>query len=209
MNKTLLASVAVLSLALAAPAFAQDANAEVNANATVGAAGGGGTGAVVGAIVGGPIGAVIGGFAGAVIGAEAGVAATTVDYATAHPVSPVVIDGTANVGYVVPETVTINPVDGDPAYGYIYANGRVWIVDMNSRALVQSPGYVVSQASLDYAVNNPVGSVNAQGDVVVGTVLPGDVTLTAVPDDTAYGYVYLNDRPALVDMSSRTVVWVR
>ncbi len=54
-----------------------------------------------------------------------------------------------------------------------------------------------------------MGSVNAQGDVVVGTVLPGDVTLTAVPDDTAYGYVYLNDRPALVDMSSRTVVWVR
>lgn len=206
MKTMILASVAALSLAVAAPAIAQD---KTDAGATIGATGGGAGGAALGFLAGGPIGAVIGGFAGAVIGAEAGVSATTVEYAGAHPVEPVVIDGAVDVGTAVPESVKIYPVEGDNQYGYIYANGRVWIVDESNRTLVQSPGYVVSQSSADYAMNNPVGSTNVNGDVVVGYAVPADVQVTAVPNDNYYGYVYLNDRPALVDMSNRTVVWVK
>jgi hypothetical protein len=203
MKTILMASVAALSLALAAPAFAQDANA----GATIGATGGGATGAVVGGLLGGPIGAVIGGFAGAVIGAEAGVATSTIEYAGANPVAPVVIDGAVDVGYVVGEDVTVYPVEGDAQYGYIYANGRVWIVDLETRALVQSPGYLVSQTSADFATANPIDPIEAEGDVVVGYVLPEGATITPVPDDSYYGYVYIDGRPALVDTSSRTVVW--
>jgi hypothetical protein len=206
MKKMLLASVAAISLGLAAPAFAQG-TVDANAGATIGATGGGATGAVVGGLVGGPIGAVVGGFAGAVLGAEAGVATSTIDYASANPVDTIVIDGAVDIGYVVPENVTIYPVEGDAQYGYIYANGRVWIVDLTTRTLVQSPGYLVSQTSTDFAVANPVDPIEAQGDVVVGYVLPDGTTITPVPDDSYYGYVYIDGRPALVDSSSRTVVW--
>ena len=203
MKKLLLASVAALSLAAAVPAFAQDANA----GAVVGATGGGATGAVIGGIIGGPIGAVVGGFAGATIGAEAGVAASSVDYAMAQPVEAIYFDGTADVGLVVPAEVTIYPIEGDDQFGYIYANDRVWIVDLETRTLVQSPGYLVPQASADFAVNNPIGSVNLDGDIVVGYVVPADVELTQVPD-SSYSYIYIGDRPALVDSSTRAVVWL-
>ncbi|QQR38821.1 DUF1236 domain-containing protein [Devosia rhizoryzae] len=206
MKNLLLASVAALSLGLAAPAFAQG-TVDADAGAAIGATGGGTTGAVVGGLLGGPIGAVVGGFAGAVIGAEAGVASSTIEYAGANPVAPVTIDGDVAVGYVVPQDVTVYPVQGDDQYGYIYANGRVWIVDNNTRALVQSPGYLVSQSSADYAIANPIDPIEAQGDVVVGYVLPEGATITPVPDDSYYGYVYINGRPALVDNSSRTVVY--
>ena len=203
MKKLLLASVAALSLAAAVPAFAQDADA----GAVVGATGGGATGAVIGGIIGGPIGAVVGGFAGATIGAEAGVAASSVDYAMAQPVEAIYFDGTADVGLVVPAEVTIYPIEGDDQFGYIYANDRVWIVDLETRTLVQSPGYLVPQASADFAVNNPIGSVNLDGDIVVGYVVPADVELTQVPD-SSYSYIYIGDRPALVDSSTRAVVWL-
>ncbi|MNV85871.1 hypothetical protein D3C71_1798550 [compost metagenome] len=55
---------------------------------------------------------------------------------------------------------------------------------------------------------NPVDPVNAEGDVVVGYVLPQDVTVHEIPDSTTYGYVYIDGRPALVESSSRTVIWV-
>ncbi|UYN99201.1 MAG: DUF1236 domain-containing protein [Devosia sp.] len=209
MKKTLMASVAALSLAISMPAFAQDAGTvDADAGAVIGATGGGTTGAVVGGLIGGPIGAVIGGFAGAVIGAEAGVATSTIEYAGANPVEPVLIEGALDVGYTVPEAVTIYPVDGDENYGYIYANGRVWIVDLNNRTLVQSPGYLVSQSSADFAIANPVDPIEAEGDVVVGYVLPEGATITPLPDDQFYGYVYIDGRPAVVDASTRTVVWI-
>lgn len=211
MNKILLASVAALSLGLAMPAFAQDkvvgTQSEAEAGAVVGATGGGATGAVIGGILGGPVGAVVGGFAGATIGAGAGVEASTVEYATANPVEPIYFDGAANVGFIVPADVTIYPIEGDPLYGYIYANDRVWVVDLETRALVQSPGYLVPQASADFAIANPVASVEVEGDVVVGYVLPDGTELSVVPE-SSYSYVYIGDRPALVDTSTRTVVWV-
>ena len=215
MKKILLASVAALSFAAAVPAFAQDKVVGVEtqtnneaAGATVGAAGGGTTGAIVGGLLAGPIGAVIGGFAGATIGAEAGIAAASIDYAGANPVEPIYFDGNADVGFVVPADVTIYPIEGDAAYGYVYANDRVWIVDLSTRALVQSPGYLVPQTSADFALANPVTPLEFQGDVVVGQVLPSGAVVSTIPD-SRYGYVYFGDRPALVDAQTNTVLWVR
>ena len=207
MKKLLLASLATISLAAMTPAIAQEAGSDADAGAVVGASGGGATGAVVGGVLGGPIGAVIGGFAGAVIGAEAGIAATSVDYAMANPVEPIYLEGNAELGFVVPAEVTVHPIQGDDRYGYVYANDRVWIVDMESRAFVQSPGYLVPQASADFVVSNPVDPVELEGDVVVGYVVPEAVELTPVPD-SSYAYIYIGDRPALGDSATRTVVWM-
>ncbi len=213
MKKILMASVAALSLAAAIPAFAQDkvvgveSSSNAKAGAVIGATGGGTTGAVIGGLLGGPIGAVIGGFAGATIGAEAGIETASVDYVVANPVEPIYIEGNADIGFVVPAEVNVYPIQNDPAYGYVYANDRVWIVDLQSRALVYSPGYLVPQTAADFAVANPVTSFEAQGDVVVGYVLPDGTEISTIPE-SRYGYVYLNDRPALVDSSSRTVVWI-
>ena len=84
MKKLLLASMAVLALGVAAPAFAQSQPDRTAAplSAAPPAAPAARPSA---SSLGGPIGAVIGGFAGAVIGAEAGVAATTVQYAGDQP----------------------------------------------------------------------------------------------------------------------------
>lgn len=213
MKKILMASVAALSLVAAVPAFAQDkvvgveSSSNAEAGAVIGATGGGTTGAVIGGLLGGPIGAVIGGFAGATIGAEAGIATSSIDYVAAHPVEPIYLDASTDIGFVVPAEVNVYPIEGDAQYGYIYANDRVWIVDLQTRALVQSPGYLVPQTAADFALSNPTASIEAQGDVVVGYVLPDGTEVSTIPD-SRYGYVYLNDRPALVDSSSRTVIWI-
>ncbi|HTN62775.1 MAG TPA: DUF1236 domain-containing protein, partial [Devosia sp.] len=152
---------------------------------------------------------VIGGFTGATLGAVTGVAASTVEYAGNHPVEPIYLDSGVDVGLVVPPDVAVYPVEGDDRYGYIYANDRVWIVDLQTRALVQSPGYLVPQVAADYAIANPVAPVSVTGDVIVGYVIPNDVVLTPIPDSRSYSYLYINDRPVLVDNNSRTVVYVR
>ncbi|WEK04063.1 MAG: DUF1236 domain-containing protein [Candidatus Devosia phytovorans] len=214
MKKILLATVATLSLAAAVPAFAQDVVVGVEstdneaAGATIGATGGATTGAVAGGLVGGPIGAVIGGFAGAVLGAEAGVATASVDFASANPVEPIYFDGSADIGYVLPGDVVVYPIQGDPAYGYVYANDRVWIVDLQTRALVQSPGYLVPQTYSDYVLANPVDPIDPTGDLVVGEVLPDGSVIQTIPD-SPYGYVYYGDRPAMVDSRTNTVIWIQ
>lgn len=211
MKQLLLASVAALALGIAMPAFAQDVligtENDVEAGATIGAGGGGIAGATVGAVLAGPLGAAIGGFAGATLGAEAGIETSVVDYAGAHPVEPIYLESALDIGYVLPPDVVIYPVETDPSYGYIYANDRVWIVDLQSRALVQSPGYLVTQTYVDYAIANPIDPVPLQGDVVVGYVVPPDVALTPVPQ-SSYSYVYIEGRPALVESTSRAVVWI-
>lgn len=209
MKKLLLASVAVLALGATSPSFAQMSNDDADGGAAVGGAAGGAAGAGVGFLLGGPIGAVIGGFAGAVIGAEAGIEATTVEYAAANPVEPIIVEGGVDVGYVLPAEVTIHAVEGDPTYGYIYANNRVWIVDNASRELVYSPGYTVAQTSADFATGNPTTSISIEGDVAAGFVVPQDVELVAIPEDPSYSYVYINERPALVDNSTRAIVWIQ
>lgn len=147
MKKILLASVAALTL-LAGPVMAQDVvvakEGNPEAGAAVGGAAGGATGAVVGGLIFGPIGAVIGGFTGATIGASAGVEASSVDYVRLHPTEPVMFDGNVDVGYVVPDAVVLNPIEGDAKYGYFYTNDRAYFVDLSNRTIVYSPGTVVA-----------------------------------------------------------------
>ena len=140
----IIASAALLAPTLAHAQIIKNANEAEAGGAVVGGTAGGATGAIVGGLIFGPIGAAIGGFAGATIGAEAGVQASSVDYVRLHPTDPVVIDGTIDVGYAVPEAIVIHPIEGDPTYGYFYTNDRVYFVDLSNRAVVYSPGIVVA-----------------------------------------------------------------
>ena len=59
-----------------------------------------------------------------------------------------------------------------------------------------------------YVKANPTTSITIDGDVSPGFVLDADVDLIDVPDARGFAYVYVDDRPALVDARSRTVIWV-
>jgi len=139
MKKLLIVGLATAILC-SGPAIAQSASG----GAVVGGAAGGMAGAAAGAVIFGPLGAAIGGFTGAVIGADAGVDDKTIEYVRVHPTDPVVIDTEPTVGYVVPDTITIQPIESDPAHGYFYTKDRVWIVDMSNRQVIYSPGVVVA-----------------------------------------------------------------
>jgi hypothetical protein len=207
MRKILLASVAVLALGAALPAYSQERlSTDEKAGAVVGGTAGAVTGGTIGFFLGGPIGAVIGGFTGATLGGAAGVSASSVDYASNNPIDTVIIDGDLDVGYVVPDDVTIAEVPDDPRYGYIYANNRVYIVDRDSREVVQSPGFLIPNHVVAYVQDNPVDDVQFDGDFAAGAEFSGD--LTAIPDDNFYGYVYVNGHPALVERSTHRIVWV-
>ncbi len=196
MRKSLMIGAALLSLAVAMPAYA----------AGVGATTGATTGATLGFVFGGPIGAVIGGFSGAAIGSTTEDAAVT--YAGNHPVEQVYVKDRLGVGYKVGTSIKIHAIDGDDAHGYFYANNRVWIVDRSTGEVVASPGFVVSENAVTYVKKHPTASVRISGKVAPGLVLDSNVALTDIPDANGYSYVYVDNRPALVDAGSRTVVWV-
>ena len=126
------------------------------------------TGGTIGFFLGGPVGAVIGGFTGAAIGGAAGVSAASVDYAANNPVDTVIIDGDLDVGYVVPDDIVLAEVPDDPAYGYIYANNRVYIVDRETREIVHSPGFLIPNDVVSYVEGNPVDDVEFDGDLAAG-----------------------------------------
>ena len=202
MRKLMLASAAILVLGAASPALASDAGAAAGGSV------GGATGATAGFFIGGPVGAVIGGFTGAVLGASAGVSATSVDYVDRHPVTPVSLDASVGVGDQIGTDITVYPIAGDPEHGYIYANGRAFIVTLSDRTIVQSPGYYVPKQSMDYARNNPTASIAIDDDVVPGYKLHSSVKLGALPGNDTYSYVYINNRPAMIDTRSHVVVWI-
>jgi hypothetical protein len=205
MRNLLLATVAVFALGAAAPAMAQ--SNDKAAGAAVGGAAGGVTGGTIGFFLGGPIGAVIGGFAGATIGASAGVSASTIDYAARNPVDPIYLDADVDVGARLGDNVRIYEVEGDPKYGYVYANNRVYIVDRDTREIVHSPGYVIPASTVAYVKAHPSADVRFSGEVAPGVKLSGDFDFAAIPDDPGYSYVYIDGHPVLVDNSSRVVVW--
>lgn len=218
MRKLLLAGTAIAAFAIA-PAFAQeppvdnsnqyDTQSSQTTNPAVGAGGGAATGAVAGAVVGGPVGAVIGGFAGAVIGAATSVPEPARQYVVAHPVAPVAVEQPVQAGMVVPASATLTPIPDYPEYSYVYIDGRPVIVKAQSREVVYSPGYVVPDRTISYVEQNPVDPVTVDTTITTGSVIPPDVRIVPVPDDPAYGYVYTESGPVLVNQGSRTVVWTR
>lgn len=206
MRKLLLLGVALASLGAASPVLAQSSQ---TGDAVAGATVGGATGGTIGFLLGGPVGAIVGGWAGAVIGGEAAVSDASIRYAGENPVDVVYLDSDLTVGAEVAADVTIHPIEGDDQYGYIYANNRVYIVDLDTREVVQSPGYLIPNDTVAFVESNPTASVSIDGEIGPGFTLDADVALNDIPDNRTYQYVYINDRPALVDSSSRTVVWVR
>ncbi|UXN60730.1 DUF1236 domain-containing protein [Phyllobacterium zundukense] len=137
------------------------------------------------------------------------------DYVIAHPADPVVIEGDLSQGYVVPETIVVRPIPESPGYGYIYVDGRPVIVSMENREVVYlsddagiAPRAVPDEV-ISYIETNPTDPVVIDGDITTGTVIPDDVPLVAVPDQPRYSYVYVQDRPALIERETRRVVWVR
>lgn len=206
MRKLFLLGVAMVSLGAAAPALAQSTD---DAQAAVGATAGGATGGTIGFLLGGPIGAIVGGFAGAVIGGEAAVSEDSIRYAGENPVDVVYLDSDLSVGSQLDSEIEVYSIEGDQQYGYVYANSRVYIVNLEDRTIVQSPGYIVPNDAVTYVEANPTASISIDGDVTAGFQIDADVQLSDVPDRRNYKYVYINDRPALIDAQTRTVIWVR
>jgi hypothetical protein len=201
MRKFILAGAALLTLSTALPAFAQDNDA-----AAGGAIVGGTTGGTIGFLLGGPVGAIIGGFSGALIGGTVSDAA--VQYAGNNPVEQVYLDTDLEVGATVSGDVTLYPIEGEADLSYFYANGRVWIVTTSTGEIVSSPGYVIPESAVAYVKANPTASITIEGDVAPGFVLDADAQFTDIPEARGYAYFYVDDRPALVDTRSRTVIWI-
>jgi hypothetical protein len=58
-----------------------------------------------------------------------------------------------------------------------------------------------------YIVEHPVESVRIQGRIERGAELPDSVVIHEIPQDPDYGYVYVDQRPVVVKMDSRKVVY--
>jgi hypothetical protein len=61
----------------------------------------------------------------------------------------------------------------------------------------------------EYVVREGRSSVVYDGDIAVGTVLPGEVEIYAIDEpsiDTDYRYAVINDRRVIVEPSSRRVI---
>ncbi|WP_347139680.1 DUF1236 domain-containing protein [Paracoccus sp. SSK6] len=58
-----------------------------------------------------------------------------------------------------------------------------------------------------YVLENKTESVVIDGGVAVGTAIPQTATIQTIPN-SQYQYVYVNDRPVLVDPQTRQVIYV-
>ena len=58
-----------------------------------------------------------------------------------------------------------------------------------------------------YVLEHKTESVVIDGDVAVGTAVPEAVQIQTIPD-AQYGYVYVQDRPVLVDPQNRQIVHI-
>jgi hypothetical protein len=205
MRKFLALGVALATLSVAVPALAQDNDSDAAAGATVGAA----TGGTLGFFLGGPIGAIFGGFTGAVLGADVAVDEASIRFAGEHPVEAVVLEGDLDIGASLGADIVIHEIEGDDEFGYIYANNRVWIVDLETREIVHSPGFFVREDVIAFVEENELDPIEFEGELETGLVLDADIEVAEIPDDPNFGYVYIDGRPVLVELDSRTVIWVR
>ena len=126
MRKLLMIGAAVAALSVATPAMARDAGTVVGGTA------GAWTGGTIGFILGGPIGAVIGGSAGAVIGAS-----VLSDDVRFDDDGYVDIDADIRLGFVVGDDVRLRHIEGEADYGYFRANGQIYVVDLDTREVVE------------------------------------------------------------------------
>ena len=71
----------------------------------------------------------------------------------------------------------------------------------------QVEAIVPEPAVVEYIAATPVNPYAVEGEIVVGAVLPAEVTLYEVPG-SAYGYTIVNGNKVLVDVTSRAVVYI-
>jgi hypothetical protein len=65
----------------------------------------------------------------------------------------------------------------------------------------------VSSTSVEYAGNNPVESVEVDGELAPGAAVPSGVTVYPIEGDDAHGYFYANGRVWIVDLATNTLVF--
>ena len=67
----------------------------------------------------------------------------------------------------------------------------------------------------DASVANPrivtiqTHQVTVDGDLTAGYVVPESVVIHEIPDSPEFGYIYVDNRPVVVKMDTRKVVYVR
>lgn len=130
MRKILLIGVAAAALLAAAPAQADDKGLIIGGTA------GAWTGGTIGWFIGGPIGAAIGASTGAAIGASV-LSDRDFDYIRADGGADLYVDADLDIGHVVGPDVRIRAVRGDNDYGYFRSNGRIYVVDLDTREIVE------------------------------------------------------------------------
>jgi len=211
MRKILMAGAA-LALIGATAAHADDADKEVLGGTAMGAAG-----ATAGAVVGGPVGAIVGGVVGFAIGAEAAVPEDARVYVMENPTPPVVLDGQLSADTRFNDTVTLTPIPEHPDLAYVYVDNRPVIVRVDSRQVIYAPEVEttasissdVPEATITYVERHPIEPVVLEGPVEAGVVVPETVQIVEVPESPSYGYIYVDQRPVLIDRNTREVIWVR
>ncbi len=200
MRRLLALGVALAALSVAMPpAMAQEAAA----GATVGAA----TGGTIGFFLGGPIGAIFGGWTGAVLGADVAVDEASIRFTGEHPVEAVVLEGDLDIGATLDADIVIHEIEGDEKFGYIYADNRVWIVELETRRIVHSPGFVIREDVIAFVEENELDAIEFEGELEAGLVLDADIEIAEIPDEPNFGYIWVDGGPVLVDLDSRAVVW--
>lgn len=139
---------------------------------------------------------------------------TVQEYVITHPADPVIIKENITVGYVLPQTVQVHPIPDDPSFGYIYVDGDPVIVSMDNRQVVYyaeepNSGPLIPTGIVTYIESNPLPPVVYEGEIVEGTVIPDTLPLKVIPDQPSYSYIYINERPALVETNTRRILWVK
>lgn len=87
----------------------------------------------------------------------------------------------------------------------IFALAASSIVLMAGAAFAQDIPVTVRE----YVIAHPADPVVIEDELVEGYVLPERVVVNPVPDDPAYGYVYVDGQPVIVELDSRKVVYLR
>jgi hypothetical protein len=133
MRKLLMIGAAVAALSVATPAMARDAGLVVGGTA------GAWTGGTIGFLLGGPIGAVIGGSTGAAIGAsvlsdDIGLRSDRYESRLGGDVD---VSIEFRVGDVVGDDVRLRQIRGEDRYGYFREDGYIYIVDLDTREIVE------------------------------------------------------------------------
>lgn len=112
--------------------------------------------------------------------------------------------------------VTNRPANSDIVYIDPPAEGSIAVIDGATTASIGDEliGPVEDVRVIDppdtvrtYITTNRVDPVYLEGEVVVGAGIPDRVVLRDIPD-YEYRYVYVNGVPALVEPSSRRIVYV-